>query len=77
MEIIDVKVNIIAWVQTLNSAKKISLAFCQAIIPLRHSDSNQIDVIKLDQLANSIPKLLLTNKIKYVVDNLDKNFLLS
>ena len=42
--------------------------------PLRHSDSNQPDVIKLDQLANSIPKLLLTNKIRHVVDSLDTNF---
>ena len=48
--------------------------FLSGDIPLRHSDSNQPDVIKLDQLANSIPKLLLTNKIRYVVDNLDKNF---
>ena len=37
--------------------------FLSGDIPLRHSDSNQPDVIKLDQLANSIPKLLLTNKI--------------
>ena len=42
--------------------------FLSGDIPLRHSDSNQPDVIKLDQLANSIPKLLLTNKIRYVVD---------
>ena len=48
--------------------------FLSGVIPLRNSDSNQPDVIKLDQLANSIPKLLLTNKIRYVVDNLDKNF---
>ena len=50
------------------------IGFLSGVIPLRHSDSNQPDVIKLDQLANSIPKLLLTNKIRYVVDNLDKNF---
>ena len=48
--------------------------FLSEDIPLRHSDSNQPDVIKLDQLANSIPKLLLTNKIRHVVDSLDTNF---
>ena len=58
----------------LKFSKESFTGFLSGDIPLRHSDSNQPDVIKLDQLANSIPKLLLTNKIRYVVDNLDKNF---
>ena len=58
----------------LNFSKKNFTGFLSGDIPLRHSDSNQPDVVKLDQLANSIPKLLLTNKIRYVVDHLDKNF---
>ena len=48
--------------------------FLSGNTPLRHSNSDQPDVILLDQLANSIPKLLLTNKIRYLVDNLDKSF---
>ena len=58
----------------LKFSKENFTGFLSDDIPLRHSNSNQPDVIKLDQLANSIPKLLLTNKIRYVVDNLDKNF---
>ena len=58
----------------LKFSKESFTGFLSGDIPLRHSESNQPDVIKLDQLANSIPKLLLTNKIRYVVNNLDKNF---
>ena len=56
MEKIKVLFNIVAWVQILNLQRKFP-GFLSGVIPLRHSDSNQPDVIKLDQLANSIPKL--------------------
>ena len=48
----------------LKFSKESFTGFLSGDIPLRHSDSNQPDVLKLDQLANSIPKLLLTNKIR-------------
>jgi len=61
-------------VPDLKFSKENFTGFLSDDIPLRHSNSNQPDVIQLDQLANSIPKLLLTNKIRYVADNLDKSF---
>ena len=58
----------------LNLDKKLFNGFLPDTEPLYHLDDPNDDVLKLKELSLAIPKLLLTNKIRNLVDKLPSSF---
>ena len=48
--------------------------FIGETLPLRYLDNKNLDELTLENLACSIPKLLLTNKIRQQIDALSEDF---
>ena len=58
----------------LNLDKKLFNGFLPDTEPLYYLDDSNKDVLKLKELSLAIPKLLLTNKIRNLVDKLPSSF---
>ena len=58
----------------LSLDKKLFNGFLPDTEPLYHLDDSNNDVLKLKELSLAIPKLLLTNKIRNLVDKLPSSF---
>ena len=58
----------------LSLDKKLFNGFLPDTEPLYHLNDSNEDVLKLKELSLAIPKLLLTNKIRNLVDKLPSSF---